>query len=41
VVAEGALTARVIGIGLQGFTNLNAEAIYGGLGLVLHLGWLP
>lgn len=31
----------VLGLGMQGFANLNTESIYGGLALFVQLGWLP
>lgn len=41
VVAEAGLGARVIGLGLQLFGNLNSQAPFAGLGLTLPLGWMP
>lgn len=41
ITAEAALTARIIGIGLQGFVNLNTKSIFGGLLLFVPLGWMP
>jgi len=41
LVAETALSARVIGIGLQVFANINPKATYGGLAVFFQLGWLP
>jgi arginase family protein len=42
VVAEAALRlGSVIGVGAQGFTNLNTKSTYGGLLVFLQLGWLP
>jgi hypothetical protein len=42
VVAEAALRfAPVVGVGIQGFANLNPKSVYGGLVLFLQLGWMP
>ncbi len=41
VVADAGLGARAIGLGLQLFGNLNAQAPFAGLGLTLPLGWMP
>jgi hypothetical protein len=42
VVAEAALRlASIVGIGIQGFGNLNPKSIYGGVAVFLQLGWLP
>jgi hypothetical protein len=38
---EAALNSRALGIGLQAFGNVNAKAAYGGLALILQLGWMP
>jgi hypothetical protein len=41
VVAEAALRfASVVGVGAQGFTNLNSKSVYGGLVFFLQLGAL-
>ena len=40
LAAEAGLQATVIGIGLQAFGNLNAVSSYGGLGVVMLLGWM-
>lgn len=39
--AEAALQAKVVGLGVQAFGNLNSVASYGGVGIVLQLGWMP
>jgi hypothetical protein len=41
ITAEVALTARIIGIGLQGFANLNTKSIFGGLSFFIPIGWMP
>ncbi|MGI9628742.1 MAG: hypothetical protein ACR2QM_18045 [Longimicrobiales bacterium] len=41
LVVEGLLRGKVTGVGLQAFANLNIEAPYAGLGLLLQVGWLP
>jgi hypothetical protein len=42
IVAEAALRfAPVLGVGIQGYANLNPKSIYGGIVLFLQLGWLP
>lgn len=42
IVAEAAVRpAPVIAIGIQGFLTLNRVATYGGVALVLQLGWMP
>jgi hypothetical protein len=42
VAAEAALRfAYVIGVGAQGFANLNSKSIYGGLVFFLQLGFMP
>lgn len=41
LTAEVALQTRFVGLGLQGFTNLNKEAIHGGVVLFLQAGWMP
>ena len=41
VVAEIGVGAKVVGLGLQLFGNLNAHAPFAGLGLSLPLGWMP
>lgn len=41
MVAEAALSARVVGIGVQAFGNLNGRAPYAGAALFIQLGWLP
>jgi hypothetical protein len=42
VVAEAALRlASVVGVGAQGYANLNTKSIYGGVAFFLQLGWLP
>jgi len=42
VVAEAALRlASVVGVGIQGFANLNPKSVYGGVVVFLQLGWLP
>jgi hypothetical protein len=41
IVAEAALSAKVTGIGLQVFGNVNSKAPYAGVALFLQLGWLP
>lgn len=41
VVGEVLLHARLVGVGLQLFANLNTVSIYGGAMLSLHLGWMP
>ncbi len=40
-VAEAGLQSTFIGVGLQLFANLNTLASYAGLGVSLHLGWMP
>lgn len=40
VVVEAAFQAPVIGLGIQAFGNLNSVALYGGVSIVLHLGWM-
>ena len=41
LVAEAALRlASVVGVGAQGFANLNSKSVYGGLALFLQLGAL-
>ena len=39
--AEAALQSKVMGIGIQAFGNLNPRSSFGGVALVLHLGWMP
>jgi hypothetical protein len=42
IVAEIAVRpAAVLGFGLQGFVNLNRHAAFGGIALLVQLGWLP
>lgn len=41
VVAEAGIGWSVVGISVQLFGNLNAEAPFAGLGLTLPLGWMP
>lgn len=41
IAAEAALTARVLGIGVQGFVNLNPKSIFGGGLIFIPVGWMP
>lgn len=41
IMAEAALSARVIGIGLQGFVNLNTRSVFGGVVFFVPIGWMP
>lgn len=42
VAAEVALRlAPILGLGAQGFANINGETVYGGLVLFMQFGWLP
>jgi len=41
IAAEAALTARVVGIGLQGFIDLNPKSILGGVLFFIPIGWMP
>jgi hypothetical protein len=42
IMAEAALRfAPVLGVGVQGYANLNTKSVYGGVALFLQLGWLP
>jgi len=41
ITAEAALTGRVIGIGIQGFVNLNTKSIFGGGLFFIPIGWMP
>jgi hypothetical protein len=41
LVAEAALSAKVVGVGLQLFGNINAKMTYAGVAAFLQLGWLP
>jgi hypothetical protein len=42
IVAEAALRlGSIVGVGAQGFTNLNTKSVYGGLVVFLQLGWMP
>lgn len=40
VTVEAGLRTRVVGVALQAFANLNAEASYAGLALNFLLGWI-
>lgn len=40
-VAEAGLQSPLIGVGVQLFGNLNTLASYAGVGVSLHLGWMP
>ncbi|MDX1567732.1 MAG: hypothetical protein R3223_08015 [Longimicrobiales bacterium] len=41
VVAHAVVASRFVGIGLQLFANLNPRAPFGGIGVVVPLGWMP
>lgn len=41
LAADAVLRSRIIGVGLQIFGNLNLEGAFGGIGLVLPIGWMP
>lgn len=41
VVLEAGLQSPVLGLGIQGFGNLNSVATYGGVLVFLQLGWMP
>lgn len=42
VVAEAVFEPfPVLGLGLQGFVNLNRESVFGGVAVMLQLGWMP
>ncbi len=41
VVLEAGLQSPVLGLGIQGFGNLNSVATYGGVLILLQLGWMP
>lgn len=42
VLAEAALRlGSIAGLGIQGFANLNPKSVYGGIVVLLQLGWLP
>lgn len=40
-VAEAGLQSTLIGVGVQIFANLNTLSSFAGVGLALHLGWMP
>lgn len=40
-VAEAALQSTLVGVGVQLFANLNTLSAYAGVGVSLHLGWMP
>lgn len=40
LTAQAGLQATIVGLSLQGFTNLNTISIYGGVALVVELGWM-
>ena len=41
IVAEAALSGKLVGVGVQAFGNVNAKATYGGALIFVQLGWLP
>lgn len=42
IVAEAAFRpTRVLGIGIQGFANLNRQKVFGGVVMFLQIGWMP
>jgi hypothetical protein len=41
LVAEAALSAKVVGLGLQAFAHMNTKASYAGISLFVQLGWMP
>lgn len=40
LTAQAGLQAKIIGLSVQGFTNLNTISIYGGIALAVELGWM-
>ena len=41
VLAEAALQTTPVGLGLQLFGNLNSVASFGGMAIMVYLGWMP
>lgn len=41
LVADAVVASRVVGVGLQAFANLNLKAPFGGIGVVVPVGWMP
>lgn len=41
IVAEAAANAKVFGLGVQAFANINPKAPYAGLAFFLQIGWMP
>jgi len=41
LVAEAAVETSVAGLGLQAWVDVNPEAPFGGVALLLQLGWMP
>ena len=41
IVAQAGINSRIVGFAVQGFANVNPKSIYGGISIVLQLGWMP